>query len=719
MKIKKLFDKFPFLGPSLILIIGFAIYYQSTGFEFLINFDDDTLILNSPELNAFNWENIIYILSHPKDGLYHPITSLTWLIENSLFGLDPFWFHLNNVLFHLGIGLVFYQFVKKYFDNHKLALICLALFILHPMHVENVAWIAGRKDLVFGLFFMLSLLYYTKFQHKNRKSDYAIAILFFVLSLLSKINAAVLPAIFILMDWHKNKLSLKKSFIRQLPSFLIGFLLVIYTIYLQKTAGFINEANPAYDLIDRFFMLNYSISYYLWHIIIPLPLAPKNLYPTLENGLLSWEYYASFFFLIGMVYLVLKSKFKKDLILALGAFLLVLLPVLKILPTGNDLVSNRYAYMAYPFIYAVIGLMLISSKKNFLKIAFGLWLLAIGYISFSYQSVYQSSVSVWTAVIESSAENPWGQAMAYNERGQVKLKKGLQDAAFSDINKALNLQPDLRRALMNRANIYERNQKTLEALNDINNVLAQNENDVEALKIRSVLLAKNGETENAINDLKKAIDLQAERADLYNNLGIAYSILNDTNKAMQAFDQAITVDPYYFEVYVNRGNLYLQLKNYEAAENDFLKVLKEYPNQQSTRYLLAKCYLEQDEEEMAKATLDQIAQNTLLAGQVGERLLSEGYPKLSIHYYTIAIGNESIRDKSYYQRATAYKQMKEYQNAIDDLLVIVETLPGPQLFFEIANLYLELNDLESSCKFWKEAADRGHKPAAELLEKNC
>ena len=147
MKIKKIFDKNPLIVLGLILISGFILYYPSTNFSFLVNFDDDTLILNSPEILKFNWENVSYIFSNTKDGLYHPLTSITWQIEHFFFELEPFYYHLDNLILHLINVLLVFFFIKVLFNDSKIALITCLLFTIHPMHVENVSWISSRKDL--------------------------------------------------------------------------------------------------------------------------------------------------------------------------------------------------------------------------------------------------------------------------------------------------------------------------------------------------------------------------------------------------------------------------------------------------------------------------------------------------------------------------------------------------------------------------------------------
>ena len=170
MNIKNILDKQANILLAFILLIGFYIYYPSTAFDFLINFDDDRLILDGISKNSLNWEGIKRVFSESVYGLYHPITSLTWLIEGHFFGKDSFVFHLDNILIHLINAVLVFRLSISLFKEKSIGLIVSLLFVIHPMHVENIAWLSSRKDLVYGFFFLLSLLQYLKYLKSKRNN---------------------------------------------------------------------------------------------------------------------------------------------------------------------------------------------------------------------------------------------------------------------------------------------------------------------------------------------------------------------------------------------------------------------------------------------------------------------------------------------------------------------------------------------------------------------
>lgn len=694
----------------LFSIIGvFAIYFQSLNFEFLINFDDDLIILNHPELHQFNLDNLKRILIEPLEGLYHPITSLSWMIDAHFFGLDPFYFHLQNVILHLINGVLLYFLITKLGFNRISANLGALLFLVHPMAVENVSWVSSRKDLLLGVFFLLSLISYIRYAEKSNVNRFLLLILFFLLALLSKVAAVVLPLLFLLIGWYRERKIVKRSFISLIPFFLIALFFGLWNIQIQSEAGYIRE-ELQYSFIDRFFMISYGIKYYFIKFFVPTDLSPKNLYPVKEDGLLPIIYYLSILLNLTLVFaLYYFKKLRPLLLFAFLFFFISILPILKIIPTGNDVVSNRYAYMAYVGFYAVIPFVL--TKKNI-----GVFLLLGIAASFSiktyqYQSIFKNSVEVWTEVIDSHENNNWGKAMALNERGQVKLKSGDRKGALSDINESLDIEPGLKRALMNRSVIYDQANQLDNALPDLNKVLEDNEDNVDALRLRGMIHGKKGNFTAALDDLNKAISLNSERYDLYINRGIVYSLNEQAEKALSDFNEAIRLGPDVMENYINRANLYFQIDSFDLAKKDLEKVYSNNQKIYRNNYLLAKVYFELDEKEKGLNILNKYAGNQLFASNIAQQLLAEGYVEESLPFFNIAIGDPQIRDKSLYQRSQAFAQLKDFQNAIDDLFAILENVPNPQFFFEIANYYQELEETEKACEFWGEASKRNYPPA--------
>jgi hypothetical protein len=362
----------------------------------------------------------------------------------------------------------------------------------------------------------------------------------------------------------------------------------------------------------------------------------------------------------------------------------------------------------------------LSKTKPIPKLAFvllisGFWARE----TYAYNPTFKDGYSVWSAVIEAHEDRKWGLAMAYNERGQVLYKEGKYKIALEDVNRALQIEGEMTRALLNRANLYDRGGKSEEALKDLNFVLGKEPDNIDAIKIRSTVYGKLNKIEEAIEDAERALELNPENPELYNNLGILYSIKQKYPLAIENFEKAIELAPLYLQAHMNLGKLYIDLDRKEEALKELAIVYNRDPEVYYNAYLLGRTYFEMGEEEKAEIILRKFAAEEKQASQIANSLFIDSLYEQSIPYYTMAMGDKDIRSKSLYQRSQAYIKIGEKQNALDDLLALIEVVPNPQFFFDIAILFEELGNREESCKFLYEAEKRDHPKAAALIAENC
>jgi tetratricopeptide (TPR) repeat protein len=713
------FEKKPIIALLIFLVLGSILYYPTTAFEFLLNFDDDQLILNNPQLQGLTFLKLKEIFTEAVFGLYHPVTTLSWAIEYSLFGLDPYYFHLNNIVLHLINAILVFYFIQKLLKNKLVALFCSLLFIIHPMHVENVAWLSSRKDLVYTFFFLLGLIQYLRYKQRSKVSAIFLTSLFFILSLFSKSNAVVFPAVLLLIDLHFDKKVDFKSVVSKVPFFLLSALFVYITIHTQSEEGFIKDFEGTYNWINRIFMAFYSPVYYLFKLIIPIHLFPKNLYPQEVNGFLPFQYYLGLPALILLAVSVwLQQKSRRIWILGLGFFLIIILPVLKIIPTGNDLVSNRYVYLPYLGLYMIWGSYLFQAKNKWLKILSVLLVLFFLFQSYNYQSVYKNSYSTWSAVIESAKNTPEGKAMALNERGQTLMKQEKYKAAYQDISKALKLNPNLYRGLLNRAIIYDMEGKYEAALADLNLALKEDSSSVDARKLRGMVYAKSGQAEQALIDLTRALELDNSVAELYNNRGIANSMLKNFSQAKKDFDRALRLSPNNLEFMTNKARLHLKIEEFKQAIA-FYETINKKNSSLETSIPLAIAYLKNNEEQKAKQLLNKYKSNAQVSASIGQALLNEGYSQMSIFYFNQAMQDKRIQAQMQYMIAQANLQMGETQKAIQQLTTLADQVKDPQLYFEVGELYKQIDNTEKACEYWSMAATQKHLKAQKRIKSNC
>ena len=189
-------NKWLWFALAIVFLSTFAIYFQALNFDLLFSWDDNVYISNNVALKDLHWANIKQFFTEFYAGNYQPITMLMYAIEYKVVANSPMLYHFNNILLHiLNTGLVFILIRKISPKNDIAALVTAAFFAIHPMHVESVAWVAERKDVLYSFFFLISLIFYTNYLQSKKTHLLFFSGAFFVLSCFSKSAAVVLPLV--------------------------------------------------------------------------------------------------------------------------------------------------------------------------------------------------------------------------------------------------------------------------------------------------------------------------------------------------------------------------------------------------------------------------------------------------------------------------------------------------------------------------------------------
>ena len=539
------------LGISLVL--GLSIFWKTLDFPFLINYDDGPLIINNPAVLEFD---ISRMFSEFVFGLYHPITTLSFAIDYLVFNGNFAAFHFVNIFLHFLNGILCYTLVLKLSNKKIVAGISLLLFIIHPMHVESVVWLSERKDLLYSFFFLLACVTYIKScEFKGFSKWSGITFLLFVLAVLSKSAAVVFPLVIILIDLSKNQFKFPKRILKVIPYLLVSILIGYVNILAQKSAGFITDM-PNYSFLDRILMACYSSVYYLLNFFVPINVSPKHFYPIMENGDLSPIYYVAPFLLLLSIFIAFKLVSKnRAFLFPIGFFILNIMLILKIIPTGNDIVSDRYSYLPYIGISMIVGLLVdrfYSSKTKNIFIGSGIIIcLTLAFLSFSYTKVWENETTLWTFVINKNPNHRTG----YGERGRNYHDNSNYKKALIDLNKALKLDSNSSINYNQRGLTYSAIEKPDKAFSDYSEAIFLDSNYAEAYSNRGVLLSKYDRTKEGILDINKAILLNPKDADYYNNVGIAHAQLAQWKLAEYNFKKCLALHPRHSDAKFNLNRL--------------------------------------------------------------------------------------------------------------------------------------------------------------------
>ena len=524
---------------ALILVLTLIVFSTSLKNEFIINWDDDGYVLNNPTIQHLDKGSVKEIFTSFHMGNFHPLTTLTYALEYKWFKVDPKPYHALNLILHLCNVLLVFFFIRALSKKNLVALITCALFAIHPMHVESVAWISELKDVLYTFFFLLSLLLYTRFSQNKKTSLYILSLLMFVLSLLSKSAAVVLPVVLLLIDFFQNRKPDLKSIILKLPYFLLA--LVFGIIALKSQDAQTQQLTPVYTALNSFFVGMYALGFYIFKFFLPFQLSAFYPHPVMGSSTLPHIYYLSPLLIAGFIYLTHRVVKDKKLIIFGFLFLIVTIGlVLQFFPVGGAIVAERYTYVPYiglAFMLAVFLEKVYMKQKDrqaMLTLVFVLVVFAFSVLSFNRNKVWANGLTLFDDVIEKQPEAFY----AYHSRGIVYYYQGNYNASLMDYNKAIALNNNYGLTFYNKGLTEMMLKQNAEAYKSFSSTIKLIPNNDQAYNDRAIANYNLNNFDEAINDYSKSISLNPQNTKAYYNRGAAYFRTNDMVKACADWQKA-------------------------------------------------------------------------------------------------------------------------------------------------------------------------------------
>jgi tetratricopeptide (TPR) repeat protein len=565
-----------------ILIITFVAFLPSLSNQFINTWDDNVYVTENPVITHLNWESARGFFTTQKNGTYVPLPLLTWALEFKFFGLNPFPYHLDNLLLHLICTLLVFYF----FSLLRLPVIYAAfgalLFGIHPMHVESVAWITERKDLLFCLFYLGSLITYIKFiLSENRKLRFfLLTLLLFIFSLFSKIQAVSLPLSLFLLDyWYHRPLRWKLIY-EKIPFFMLSLIFGLGGYFLLQNLGGIDIHDP-YSLPERILIGLYSLCAYLVKLILPFNISCHYPYPIIPGESIPVLFYFTPVFLVSLAILILLTA-RKTRAIVFGSlfFLFNVMFLLQFTRAGEAYQADRFSYVSYIGLFFIISraaYKFVSRNKSNRKVITGL---AIVVITFFFTNTYarckdwKDSITLWNDVIRKYDKAP----VAYDNRGVAYGDLGQWDKTIPDFSRAIEIEPKYAKAFYDRGVAYGNLGRWDMAIDDFSTAIGIDLKYADAYSNRGNAYSNLGQPDKAVTDFSTAILIDPQNAIAYYDRGNAYSNLGQWNDAITDYSRAIEIDPKYSLAYSNRGAVYGNLGKLEEAIADFSRAIEIDPN---------------------------------------------------------------------------------------------------------------------------------------------
>ena len=576
------------------LIAAVFLVYQPVWHAGFI-WDDDTFLVNNPLIKLSNGLYQFWFTTKAPD--FFPMTSTTLWLEWRLWGMNPLGYHIVNVLLHaLSTVLIWRVLTHLRMPGAWLAA---ALFAVHPVNVESVAWITERKNTLAMLFYVMSILFYLRFEDTDRWRWYGMALGSFVLSLLSKTAVVPLPIVLLGLAWWQRDRVSSRDVKLTLPFFGIAVLLGLITVWFQSHNAIASEMVRADSLWSRLAGAGWAVWFYLYKALLPVNLI--FVYPKWQIDATKLLSYVPGLMVLAWaaVFLRFRKGWGKAWLFGLGYFVVMLLPVLGF----RDIYFMRYSLVAdhwqYFSIIGPIGLIAAGitwasdrlKKRNvFLVPVFSaILLLVLGVLTWRQTCNYSDVETIWNMTI---ARNP-ACLMAYNNRGVIYKDLGNYRQAIEDFNKAIEIKSDNAVAYYNRGNVYTDLGNYRQAIAELNRAIEINPGYAEAYSNRGNAYKSIGNYRQAIEDYNRAIEINPIQAEAYIGRGVAYKVLGNYRQAIAELNRAIEINPGYAEAYSNRGNAYGGLGNYKQAIEDYDRAIEIKPGYTDAYFNRGLGYLNQ------------------------------------------------------------------------------------------------------------------------------
>jgi len=592
----------------------------------LTNWDDPGYINGNPVIKDISPEGLKAIFTTSVMGNYHPLTILSYAIEYSYVRLDPWLYHFDSLLFHIIVTVLVYWFVNLLTRRPVAAAITALLFGLHPMHVESVAWISGRKDVVYGMFYMaacIAYVYYLRARGAGRLWLYIAVLILFVCSLLGKPVAVVLPVTLLLIDYFEKRkwkewdgpFQMKKPLfnywilIEKIPFFIIALIFGEKSIQDQKTFGSLDAKDLSYNFMERIALGGYAFVSYLRKAIIPAGLCNFYPYPPKVNGSLDYYYY--FYPLAALVIIFVVWFFgRRSRAIVFGAlfFVVNIVLLLQFIPVGGAILADRYSYIAYMGLFLIAGWLVSgffepggNKQLGYVVLSISLvYALFLGYLGNERCKVWYDTTSLWRDEIEKEphdAPNAWNNLgfnyfNKFNESVNNTDRKIYYDSAYYLLNEAITLQPtfanpyislgELERSV---GNFQEAKKNYYKAIS-----LKSFDEDQNAYLGLAIIYAISHNFDSSAYCFRIAIQLHPHFPEAHSNFGNFFDMTGKPDSALVQYGIAIEQNPDMYAPHLNRGRLLQRLNRNDEAMKDFEAALALSPDNGEVYYARSHSY---------------------------------------------------------------------------------------------------------------------------------
>jgi Flp pilus assembly protein TadD len=579
------------LAAAIVVLAGFA-YAPVRQFDF-VQLDDPQYVTENPHVRGgLTMAGMRWAFTTGHAANWHPLTWISHMLDVALFGVDPGAMHLVNVVLHITSALLLFFWLRRTTGDLGPSAFVAALFACHPAHVESVAWIAERKDVLSGLFWMLTLWAYLRFVQRRTTGRYAAALITYALGLTAKPMLVTLPFVLILLDyWPLRRLAVRytATLVEKLPFLALAAVSSAITFVVQQRGGAVTglDALPAGLRLENAVM---SYAAYLGTLIWPVDLTifygrPVSVSPVLvaitAAGLIA-----------ATIVAVRLGRRLPHVPVGWLWYLGTLVPVIGLVQVGVQAMADRYTYLPFVGLFVIVAWSaqaLVSGRLGrWRPLVYGLAVIVV----VTSAALTRRQVGYWrdnTTLFAHATELTAGvdAVRAHNTVGARLLEQGRIDEALASFREARRLAPSDAESHYNLGLAYARQQRFPDAIAALNEAVRLRPDYAEAYAGLGMVAAAESRLDHAVAHYREAVRLNPGLAGAHNNLGTALANQRRMTDAVAAFAEAVRVQPDFHDARLNLATALATLGRTTDALGEIREVLRRDPANGRARAMLA------------------------------------------------------------------------------------------------------------------------------------
>jgi len=602
-----------FLIAAGLAILTPAVFWQVLSNKF-ISIDDDAYLFANKHIQAgLTLKNAIWAFTTNYAANWHPLTWLSHMADISIFKFDPGMHHAVSLAFHTVNAIVLFLLLKRMTGSMWKSAFVAALFAIHPLHVESVAWAAERKDVLSTLFWLLTMWAYVGYAERPNVGRYALTALFLILGLMAKPMLVTLPLVLLLLDyWPLRRVESRESavdgenatsegrrplmalIVEKIPLFVISAASCAVTFWAQKAGGAVRTMEQ-YSLPSR--IGNALVGYCEYLIKMVWPLNLTIMYPHSRHGIPSWIVAAAVVFLVAVTIAVFRLG-RRTPYLKTGWlwYLITLIPVIGIIQVGDQAIADRYTYVPLIGIFVIIawGIPELALKLGLsapgnrwaLGVAFTAVIAVFSVITYNQLVFWENGKTILEHAIDVTGKN----FLAENNLANILFLQGDQQGSLEHYRKAYEIDPDGPMINNNLGYALQLAGDDNGAVRLYKRAIELRKDDTNALMNLGSMLAKRNDRVGAIKLFRTAISYNPENAESRDRLGRALGMQGNVSEAIEEFSKAVELSPENIDYHQDLIKALYQSNRFDDVERELTALIKVHPNLPPAYQMLGMLY---------------------------------------------------------------------------------------------------------------------------------